>query len=451
MLDLGKHRCRGLYMQTLPSVVTVAHTEGSQRAKWHSLAAAWLGEAFDALDATIYFIALYPAISELTHSKSDSEIGWYGSLVLATFMLGWACGGICFGTLADQIGRAKTMIFTIILYAVATALCAFSHSWQEMAFYRFFVGLGIGGEIGLGTVLVAEAWKNRGRVWSTCFLESSFGIGVLMCAGVNSLLGGCGWRWLFLAGLIPAFLALYIRLTLKESDSFEALHKEKALLSKKSKKDLSTYEKSLLENPMLSLLKGAKRKQLLLTAASCTCSIIGWWACISWIPPWVNQLTGAASVNERSLATTILSIGNMVGCFSTPLLFKWLGRRDTLKFAFAGAWLTTLAMFLTVHAFGLPLLIWCFVVGYFAIMQFVALQIYIPEAFAARFLGSAAGFSFGAGRILAALVAVFGGQLITTYGGSYAYASATIAFVYLAGFFICMKLPETNGQLATQE
>lgn len=416
--------------------------------RWQSLWAAWFGEAFDAMDATIYFMALYPCVSELIHSKNDTEIGWYGSLILATFMLGWALGAVGLGILADRIGRTTTMTLSILLYAVATALCALSHSWQELAFYRFLVGIGIGGEIALGTVLIAESWGNRGRLWATATLESSFGVGVMFCAGINMLLGQFGWRWLFVAGLIPAVLALYIRLTLKESSSFENIRQTRQKLKHTPRNKLSADEQQLLGIPLWELLKGPQSKQLLLTAGSCTCAIIGWWACISWIPPWVNQLTGHAAIDQRSMASTILSIGNLIGCFSTPLLIKWLGRTKTLMLAFGLGWLATMTMFLTVKTYGLPLLAWCLIVGVFAVMQFVVVAIYIPEAYATRYLGSAAGFSFGAGRILAAAVAVFGGHLIGFYAGSYAYASATMSLAYLIGFFISSKLPDTAGVVA---
>ncbi len=438
-----------------PTTITVKPIPSSSAktgsSRWHAFAAAWFGEAFDAMDASIYFIALYPAMAELLHSKNDSEIGWYGSIVLAVFMLGWAGGAVIFGSLADRIGRAKTMIITILIYALASGLCAISHSWMELAICRFFVGLGIGGEIGLGFVLIAETWKDRSRIWATCAGEASFTCGVLFCAFFNEILGHHGWRWLFVAGLIPALLTLYIRSSLKDSEAFTNVKAHRKRLANKSAHELTEDDHKFLRLPLADLLKGQSRINLLVMASICTCAIIGWWACLSWIPPWVNQLTGKLAVEERSLTSTILSVGCLFGCFSTPLFFNRLGRALTMKISFAAAFLCTIGMFLTVKSYGIELLCWNFVVGFFANMQFAALANYIPEIFATRFLASAMGFCFGAGRVFAAIIALCGGQLIILYHGSYGLASATLSLVYIIGLIACFWLPETNGKVAIEQ
>src|SRR5271170_5859318 len=115
-----------------------------RKSQWHVLLATWLGEMFDGMDASIFVLVLFPALSELLNTKSHSIVGLHGSYILATFMVGWAIGGIGFGILADYIGRARTLVYTILLYAIFTGLCALSHNWQEMAIYRFLVGCGIG-------------------------------------------------------------------------------------------------------------------------------------------------------------------------------------------------------------------------------------------------------------------------------------------------------------------
>ena len=87
----------------------------------HVLLATWLGELFDGMDASICVLVLFPALSELVGSTSHSTVGLIGSVILATFMLGWALGAIVFGILADYIGRARTLVLTILLYALCTA------------------------------------------------------------------------------------------------------------------------------------------------------------------------------------------------------------------------------------------------------------------------------------------------------------------------------------------
>jgi MFS family permease len=423
-------------------------TKKPEKAKWHALIAAWLGEAFDAMDASLYFIALVPAISELIRSKSDVEVGQIGSLVLAIFMVGWFFGAIGFGVVADRIGRRKTMMLTILIYSVATGMCALAHTWQELAVCRFLVGLGIGGEICLGGVVISEFWSKRSRLWAACALESSFNFGLMLSAGANAVLGPYGWRWLFLAGVIPALLTLYIRSNMKESEPFTKVKAKRDQLKNKKKEDLEHHEKKFLRSPLEELIKGEARGRLLVTALLGTSAVIGYWACVAWIPAWVNQLTGGLAVAERSTATTVFSVGGLVGCFATPLIINRLGRANTFKLAFGGGLLATLGMFLLVKSYGTPLMVWCFVAGILINMQWAGLQIYIPEAFKTNVLATATGVCFGAGRIFAAVLAVCGGQLIAIYDGSYAYASATLGLVYGIGFVASFWLYETSGEVA---
>jgi MFS family permease len=414
--------------------------DGSKKGKWHALAATWLGEAFDAMDASLYFVALVPAMTELLRSNNDTVIGQTGSIVLAVFMMGWFFGALIFGGLADRIGRRKTMLITILLYSLATGLCALCQNWMQLAACRFVVGCGIGGEICLGTVVIAEFWKGRGRLWATCVLESSFNAGLLFASGLNVLIGVYGWRWLFIAGVIPALATVYIRSKLKESESFEEVAKHRVeTVSATSEKPKSSWAQ-LMERDM--------RGKLFWTASFAMSAIVGYWACVAWLPAWVNQLTGDIAIGERSTATTLFSIGGLVGCFLTPLILDRLGRKNTVKLSFVGGLIAAVTMFVTIKTFGLPLLLWAFALGVFTNVQFTTLQIYIPEVFPTSMLATAAGVCYGAGRVFSACLALCGGQLIAFYGGSYALASATLSLVYIVGVIAAFFIMETDGAVA---
>lgn len=413
--------------------------------KWHALTAAWLGEAFDAMDASLYFVALVPAMTELMRSSNETLVGQYGSYVLAVFMMGWFFGAIIFGAMADRLGRRKTMLVTILIYSIATGLCAFCNTWIELAVCRFIVGLGIGGEICLGTVVIAEFWKGRGRLWATCVLESSFNAGLLFSAGINAAFGIYGWRCLFIVGVVPALVTIYIRSKLKESESFEQVSKHRELLANST---AGSANQSVLNSPFAQLMEPEFRGKLIATALLSMSAIVGYWACVAWLPAWVNQLTGSVAIGERSVATTIFSIGGLVGCFATPLILDRLGRANTFKISFAGALITAVVMFISVKTYGPALLAWAFMLGVFTNLQFSALQIYIPEVFPTSMLATAAGICYGGARIFSASLTLFGAQLIALYGGSYGYASATIACVYILGVIAAYFVLETRGAVA---
>jgi len=241
---------------------------------------------------------------------------------------------------------------------------------------------------------------------------------------------------------------LYIRSKLKESESFKQMDSCRKSLKAIPHHELTDEHKTLLLSPLQQLMQPELRSKLIITAILGTSAVIGYWACVAWIPAWINQLTGNLAINERSMATTVFSFGGLLGCFATPLLLDRMGRANVMKVAFGGGLLATMAMFLTVKEYGAALMAWSFAVGVLTNMQFAALQIYIPEAFPTNVLASAAGVCFGAGRIFAVALALCGGQLIGYYGGSYAMASATLSLIYSVGFVAAFWLHETNGQVA---
>src|SRR5690606_17275528 len=155
----------------------------------------------------------------------------------AIFILGWATGGLFFGILGDRIGRAKTMVITILLYSLFTGLSALSVSFWDFAFYRFLTGLGVGGEFAVGVALVAEVMPGRARPRVLALLQALSAVGNISAAMIAMSVGSLVkagilpsvWRPLFLVGAIPALLALYIRRRLKEPERWQQASHEGAV------------------------------------------------------------------------------------------------------------------------------------------------------------------------------------------------------------------------------
>lgn len=421
----------------LPSAVPV----DAASSKWHAFAATWLGESFDALDASIYFIALYPALSDLLHTTSDSMIGWIGSVILSTFMIGWGLGSLLFGLVADSIGRVKAMTLSIMIYAVASGLCAMSHNWTELAICRFLVGIGIGGEISIGTVLLAEHWPGKGRIWSICAMQSSFSVGCLLTAAFNLGLGHQSWRWLFVVGMIPALLTLYIRLRLDEPSVFRKVSQDKKSAKAKPHHQRSNSEATLLSSPLREVFNRVNVRKTLIVTLLAAVAIVGYWAVVSWIPAWINQLTGSLAVEERSAATTMLSIGGILACLAGPILMTRWGLSNTFKLGYGGSLIACVLMYLLIKSYGIALLCSVFAVGFFTMMPFLVLCVYVPEVFPTNLLGTASGVTWSVGRFVAAAAAIGGGRLIEMFGGSFALAGATVAWVYGIGIIASFFLP----------
>jgi len=416
--------------------------------QYHVLLATWLGGVFDGMDSSIFAIVLYPAISELIGTKSHAVVGLHGSYIIAMFMVGWALGAMLFGMLADYIGRAKTLTITILLYAICTGLCALANNWWELGFYRFLVGAGIGGEMGIGAVFLSECWPNKSRMQAVGVMATSLGFGYLLTATLNLFLGHLGWRTLFIAGIAPAFLTVYIRAKLKESHRFEEASAERKRAQSKAADRRTDEEKETLKLTIFHLFTKENRKNILMVSALAGVAIICWWAVIAWIPAWVNQLTGDLAVEERSHAMFAKDIGMILSGIAGGMLARKFGYRLCMSVSMVLAFVITVGMFTTIHSFQPLLLCWILGLGFFAHVPFVLLWMYIPELFTAKIRSTAFGFSYNIGRFAAALAVLGSGAMIRAFDGSYAFAASTVASVYLVGAVIALFMPPTNGEVS---
>lgn len=399
-----------------------------------TLIATWLGECFDAMDATIYFIAMYPAVSQLLATKDAVQVGWHGSLILFCFMLGWAIGSVFFGFVADKLGRKNTLCLTILLYAIACGLCALVQTTWQLALCRFAVGLGIGGEIALGAVMLGETSQpGKQRAWSMAALGTSFGVGCMLCGLFNFGTGDLGWRYLFAVGIIPAIVTLYIRFKISEPQCFEDLQKKRYDLQNVPKILLKRHERDIMANPFALAFDKRNRRSMIVVTLLATSAIVGYWAGVSWMPAWINQLTGHEAVAERSTATLCMSIGGFLGALLLPVLVSSFRYSSVFKIGFLGSLIAALGTFMMVKTYSPAVNVCAFAVGVATYIPFIALQIYIVDAFATELRGTASGIAWSFGRIIAGLAALMTGPLIALFGGSYGTAAACVSLVYLLG------------------
>src|ERR1051325_3374425 len=192
---------------TVPSTVgAVPWYRELNRYHWFVLVVAALGWLFDTMDQQLFNLARVPAMKSLL--KPGDDVALYGGYSTAVFLIGWATGGLTFGVLGDRIGRAKTMMWTILIYSVCTGLSALSVGFWDFAFYRFITGLGVGGEFAVGVSLVAEVMPHRARPHALGLLQALSAVGNVTAALISMALGrleesgsiGSAWRWMFVIG-----------------------------------------------------------------------------------------------------------------------------------------------------------------------------------------------------------------------------------------------------------
>src|SRR5690606_3705657 len=179
-----------------------------------------------------------------------SGFGTWMSIIIAMFLVGAALGGVVFGWLGDRIGRTRAMVWSVLSYSLLSGLCAFATEPWHIAGLRFLAALGMGGEWALGVALVMEIWPTKSRPLMAGMIGAAANVGFLVVAlvslGLNNVITGVGgfldlvlptaaveallangaWRMLFLLGAVPAFMTLFIRLFVPESERWhEAVKK----------------------------------------------------------------------------------------------------------------------------------------------------------------------------------------------------------------------------------
>lgn len=386
------------------------------------------------MNTMMFFMIMFPALSDLLHTQDATKIGYYSGLIVAIFTVGWAVGSIVFGLLADRFGRAKTMAGSILLYAIASGLCALSTHWWDLAIYRFLVGVGIGGECSLGAVLISECWPKEKKLWAMSMMNTSWPVGAALTGLLNLGTGILGWRFLFAAGILPALVTFYIRANIKETDAFNEMNAKRRSLKDVSNDQLSKEHQTLLRHPMKVIFDKQYLGMTVLSAILIAATTAGYYASIAWMPAWINQLTGAVSVQERSDASLYQSLGSLLACtLPIPLVRRW-GYRGALFVGLLGSFLIPFWMFAFVHSYNSFVIAVCSIgIGLFTPIPWVIMYTYLPEIYPTQLLGTGAGFAWAVGRVVTAVLGLCAGLIIAAFSGSYGSAAAACSLAYLVG------------------
>lgn len=194
---------------------------------WAVFILAAFGWLFDCFDQQIFTMSRSITMRDLMPQADPQTQLKYGTWATSIFILGWATGGLIFGSIGDKWGRAKSMGLTILVYAVCTGLSGFAPNWETFALFRFLTGAGVGGEFAVGAALLAEAMPDRVRPHALGALQALSAIGNILAAislGVvvpgDKL--GWGWRGLYYLGALPALLAVFVFMRLKEPEKWVA-------------------------------------------------------------------------------------------------------------------------------------------------------------------------------------------------------------------------------------
>lgn len=379
---------------------------GLTRYQWLVLFAAWLGWGFDVFDGLLFnYVApiCVPSLLHLSPSAPDTvKIVWtYTANLTSLLLIGWAVGGVIFGRIADRLGRTRTLLLTMLVYALSTAACAFAPNIYVLAAFRFLASLGIGGEWAAGAALVAESLPFSRRVMGGALLYTSAPAGLFLATFVNDLFTrrlssiasdpNIAWRAVFLTGLVPAAFAVLIRLQVHEPEAF----KEPQATPRIAELFAPRYRRRTWGGLSLALV-----------------ALVTWWSCSAFIPIVANYLASGAKLRGHALAvlkasyvtrgTTAFNVGGLLGTLLTIPIATRFGRRPMYMGYFL---LSSLAIWCTFGMSSSPEveLLMMFTVGLTVFGVFGTFTFYLPELFPVRLRGTGSGFCYNAGRVITSL------------------------------------------------
>lgn len=424
---------------------------------WIVVIIAACGWLFDCMDQRIFALSREPAIRELMGAgTADETLKDLGGWATAVMMFGWATGGIIFGMMSDKMGRVKTMVITLLIYSGCTGLSGISQSIYDFLFYRFLVGLGVGGMFGAATTLVAESVPGNFRSMALGSLQALSALGNIVGSLLSTriqpgqeefLFGMSGWRVIFFVGILPALLVIPIVFILKEPEAWKAAKQKVQEGGADASKHVGSIP-DLFRHPTW-------RRNTLVGVCLGLSGMAGLWGIGFFSPELISTALEGESQSVidtvRGYGTAMQDVGAFFGMMTFTFVATFIGRRIAFMVAYLLCIATTSFVFLNLDSgtdayWMLPLM------GFAQLSVFGGFSIYFPELFPTRLRGTGVGFCYNTVRYLTAafppmLMTMNRGLANAGYEESFRWAAVYMCGIFLLGFFTALFFaPETKGK-----
>lgn len=379
-----------------------------------------VGHALDGLDLMILGFAMSGIMSSFNIDKTTA-----GTLTTIT-LAGAFLGGLVFGRMADKYGRIRVLTYSVVFFGLFTLFSAFAPNFAFMAACRFLAGVGIGAEFGIGMAIAAEASSPKNRAKATSGVGLGFQVGVLLASLLSApIITAWGWRGLFAIGIVPAVVAIVIRVFVPEPPLY-LKHRETAGEHGSIRQLFSTPERVRFSIAIIVL---------------CTVQNCGYFGIMTWLPSYLNKELNL-SLTSTGIWTAVTVVGMMLGISVFGFLADHLGRRPAFWIFQIGA----AAMVIVYSQLKDPtaLLVGGFFMGMFANGMIGGYGALISELFPTELRATAQTALYNTGRFIGGGLGPVAIAAIATDHG-FGFALGTISCIYVVAFVTMFFVPDRKG------
>ncbi|MED0656295.1 MFS transporter [Anoxybacillus ayderensis] len=348
---------------------------------------AGLGWLFDAMD--VGMLSFIIAALQKEWNLTAEQMGWIGSIN----SIGMAVGALVFGLLADRIGRKQVFIITLLLFSIGSGLSALATTLTVFLILRFFIGMGLGGELPVASTLVSEsvAAHERGKV--VVLLESFWAGGWLLAALISFfVIPAYGWQMALILGALPALYAIYLRINLPDSKKFMAT---------------KTERRSVWKN-IADVWAKPYAKQTTMLWILWFSVVFSYYGMFLWLPS-VMVMKGFSLIKSFEYVL-IMTLAQLPGYFSVAWLIERIGRKAVLIIYLTGTALS--AYFFGNADSATALMTFGALLSFFNLGAWGALYAYTPEQYPTAIRATGAGMAASFGRIGGILGPLLVGYLV---------------------------------------
>lgn len=343
------------------------------------LMSAGLSWMFDAMDVGI--LSFIAADLTIKWGLSPQQTGLFTSVN----SIGMAFGAAIAGFMADKLGRKNVLLWTLLIFSIASGLSAAATSFAVLCVLRFIAGFGLGGELPVASTLVSESVPAQDRGRAVVLLESFWAAGWIIAALIAYfIIPDYGWQAAFLIGALPALYALYLRRAIKDSPKF--LNQQNGY---------NVVKKISFRKSFASVWHAEHRRSTLMLWILWFTVVFSYYGMFLWLPS-VMVLKGFSLVKSFEYVL-IMTLAQLPGYFTAAYFIEKFGRKFVLFIylvftAISAVWFGNATTEWMLIAAGISL-------SFFNLGAWGGMYAYTPELYPTKVRSTGVGLAASFGRI----------------------------------------------------